>query len=79
MNIKEIERIIIQCRGQIALIPNANIGLTLRGKWGKRNYRYVLGVKGLIMHEDAYGIYCLFPAQEMLNAALKRQSQLESE
>jgi len=76
---ENIAQILDQCKKQIALIPNASIGLTLRGKLGKRNYRYVLGVKGLIMHEDAYGIYCLFPAQEMLNAALKRQSQLESE
>lgn len=72
----ELERIITQCREQLALMPSAHIGLMLNGTWGKMDYRYVAGVRGKIVQEYDYGIYCLFPAQEMLESA-EMQLQLK--
>ena len=72
----ELDRIIVQCKEQLELMPNANIGLMLNGTWGKTNYRYVIGVKGEIVQEYDYGIYCLFPAREMLESA-EMQLQLK--
>ena len=63
----QLEKIAKQCRRQLAIMPDAPVGFLLNGHWGKSNYRYLFGVKGEIVQEYDYGIYCLFPAQQMLN------------
>jgi len=71
----ELERIRVQCEKQLALMTGAHIGLMSNGAWGKTDYRYVVGVRGQIVQEYDYGVYCLFPAREMLEA-VEKQLQL---
>ena len=59
-------------------IGNSDIMLTLKGKWGKRNYRTLFGVKGEIV-TDTVGensLMCAFPVEELLNAVIKNLPKL---
>ena len=68
------EELIAGCREQIALAgENAKTAVVMRGRWGKRNHRTLIGVRGEIVQELEHGILVMFPAAELLNAVWRRR------
>ncbi len=67
MNIEELKKI---CQKQIALgVSEPQVALKQRGKWGKTNYRRLLGVKGEIVQDNfGDGLVVMYPAKELLVA-----------
>jgi len=70
MDISELKR---ECQEQIHLskgiISDPVISLKQPGKWGKRNYRKLFGVRGEIAQDNfGDGLVVLYPAKELLNA-----------
>jgi len=67
MNVDELKRI---CQEQIDLSgENASVTLKQPGKWGKTNYRKLLGVKGEIVQDNfGDGLVVIYPAKELLGA-----------
>ena len=62
------------CDEQIAMgMDCPHVGLLQQGKWGKRNYRVLFGVKGEIVRDnfDGRGIYVMYPAKELKAAVLR--------
>lgn len=45
--------------------------LILPGRWGKRDYRTLLGVRGEIVQEFECGIGVMFPAQALKDAVTR--------
>ena len=44
----------------------------MRGKWGKRDYKTLCGVKGEIVYENYNGtITVMFPAKDLMKAVQK--------
>ena len=67
MDIEELERL---CREQIDLgMDEPQITLKQSGKWGKTNYRKLIGVKGEIVQDNfGDGLVVIYPARELLSA-----------
>ena len=65
MNVDELKRI---CQEQIDLSgDNASVTLKQPGKWGKTNYRRLLGIKGEIVQDNfGDGLVVMYPAKELL-------------
>jgi len=63
MEIEELKKL---CQEQIDL-GGDNITLRQRGKWGKTNYRKLLGITGEIVQDNfGDGLIVIYPAKEML-------------
>lgn len=75
MNISEL---IKHCQQQIDLhgAEDAEAMIVMRGRWGKRDYKTLLGVRGEIIQEFPHGIGVMFPAQKLLDAAIKENLRL---
>ena len=67
MNTEELKRI---CQEQIDLgMANPQIALKQPGRWGKRDYRLLFGVKGEIVRDNfGDGMVVMYPAKELLAA-----------
>uniref|UniRef100_A0A6H2A320 Uncharacterized protein n=1 Tax=viral metagenome TaxID=1070528 RepID=A0A6H2A320_9ZZZZ len=65
------------CQEQINLIgDNANVTLKQTGRWGKTNYRKLLGVKGEIVQDNfGDGLVVMYPAKELLEKILQCPAQ----
>lgn len=65
-----LQELIAKCQQQIDLHgDNAEVMLILRGRWGKRDYKTLLGVRGEIVQEfpqNQIGVF--FPAQRLMSA-----------
>lgn len=77
INIEELKKI---CQQQIYLQVGNNPQVSLKqpGKWGKTNYRWLLGVKGEIVQDNfGDGMIVLYPAKELLSVleTLSRKGQ----
>ena len=79
MKVDELKQ---QCQEQIALWGDkpeqAEVLLVQRGHWGKRDYRTLLGVKGEVVADWEDGIRVMYPAQELLAAIERIESEGES-
>jgi hypothetical protein len=67
------------CDEQIAMgMDYPHVGLLQQGKWGKRNYRVLFGVKGEIVRDnfDGRGIYVMYPAKELKAAVLRIKQEV---
>ncbi len=61
------------CQEQIKLgIDEPQIALKQSGKWGKTNYRKLLGVRGEIVQDNfGDGLVVMYPAKELLSVICK--------
>lgn len=53
--------------------------LVMKGRWGKRNYRYFAGKgspKGEIVREMEHGIVVMFPVRELLDYTIGQLSSI---
>ena len=68
MKIEELKRI---CQEQLS-IGGSEVTLKQLGKWGKTDYRKLLGVKGEIVQDNfGDGLVVMYPARELLDAISK--------
>ena len=64
--------LIAHCKQQIDLCGvDTDIVLVLPGRYGKRDYRTLFGVRGKILQEINGGIAVAFPASKLKNALEK--------
>ena len=68
-----IHGIMDACRKQIELLgDNSQVTLKQSGRWGKTDYRKLLGVKGKIVQDNfGDGMVVVYPAKELLDALNK--------
>jgi len=57
---------------------DALVVLYIKGQWGKKDYRTVLGVKGRIVNEISNRLICIFPAPR-LKKAIEKQLKKEND
>ena len=72
MELGELKKL-CQKQIEITLFPDPRVALKRPGRWGKRSYRSLFGVRGEIVCEDKEGLTVLYPAKRLL-AAVKRQT-----
>lgn len=63
------QELIKECQKQIDIVgDNAEKSIIMRGRWGKKDYRTLLGIKGEIVQERERDIVVIFPAKELKEA-----------
>ena len=73
------EELIKSCQEQIDIVgDNAEKAIVMRGKYGKRNYRTLCGIKGEIVWENQNGtITVMFPTKDLMKAIQKELTKQE--
>ena len=72
------QELIDACQEQIDICgPDAEKVLILPGRYGKRDYRTLFGVRGEIVQEVDGGIIVVFPAQKLKDAVEKKLQELK--
>lgn len=70
--------LITECQKQIDICgEGAEKTLVIRGRWGKKNYRTLFGVKGEIVLERERDIVVMFPAKQLKEAVEEALAKIE--
>lgn len=66
------QELIKNCQKQIDICgDDADTAIIMRGRWGKKDYKTLLGVKGEIVFEGLFTITVMFPAKKLMQATQK--------